>query len=274
MSNDLLLAVKENLKSIEKKQIQKQKQQGAIKSVLLMLGLTTFLYACSSLVSKNQVDTREFEEVRVQEILNDSVEEVPLVVDREVEVWMQGKNVVLSNKYRKIALNPLWTANLEINDPRKEALVEYLSKTYRKDSSYISEIVDMAYRASWVHNIDVTLILGIIATESSFRHDVSSPSSHGLMQVNRFWHLEKITYHGGHHTLFEPKHNIVMGSFILKEYLNQDRGNVRKALRRYNGLGKDNDYVDKVIYYKAKFDRICDSCKINLADISSEAYAN
>jgi soluble lytic murein transglycosylase-like protein len=64
------------------------------------------------------------------------------------------------------------------------------------------------------------------------------------MQVMPFW-LREI----GHpeDNLFDPRTNLRMGCTILKYYLDRSRGDVRRALNRYNGTRK-RKYSDKVLH--------------------------
>jgi len=81
------------------------------------------------------------------------------------------------------------------------------------------------------------LILAVIDVESRYdRFAISSAGAEGLMQIMPFW-LNEI----GHpeDNLFAIETNIRLGCAILKYYLNMEKGNLFRALARYNGsLGK------------------------------------
>ncbi|HET8700516.1 MAG TPA: transglycosylase SLT domain-containing protein [Nitrococcus sp.] len=82
-------------------------------------------------------------------------------------------------------------------------------------------------------------VLALIDVESRFnRFAISSAGARGLMQVMPFW-LEAI----GHpeDNLFHVQTNLRLGCTILRYYLDQEHGNLTRALARYNGsLGSDN----------------------------------
>jgi soluble lytic murein transglycosylase-like protein len=68
------------------------------------------------------------------------------------------------------------------------------------------------------------------------------------MQVMPRYHSRKIREIGGSHQLFDPAKNIHVGSRILVNYLKDHRGNLRRALLKYNGsLGTRSSFPDRVL---------------------------
>ncbi len=85
--------------------------------------------------------------------------------------------------------------------------------------------------------LDPQLLLALIQVESNFRkHAVSDAGARGYMQVMPFW-IGIIGNNGDR--LFELRTNLRYGCVILRHYLDIEKGNVFRALGRYNGsLGK------------------------------------
>ena len=85
--------------------------------------------------------------------------------------------------------------------------------------------------------LDPQLVLSVIQVESNFRkYAVSSAGARGYMQVMPFW-LDLIGTKD--HNLFHLRTNLRYGCLILRHYLDIERGNLTRALARYNGsLGK------------------------------------
>jgi soluble lytic murein transglycosylase-like protein len=85
--------------------------------------------------------------------------------------------------------------------------------------------------------LEPELVLALIDVESRYdRFAISSAGAQGLMQIMPFW-LDEI----GHpeDNLFHITTNIRLGCTILKYYLNREKGNLYRALARYNGsVGK------------------------------------
>lgn len=85
--------------------------------------------------------------------------------------------------------------------------------------------------------LDPQLVLGLIQVESGFRkHAVSSAGARGYMQVMPFW----VGLIGDpDQNLFHLRTNLRFGCTILRHYLDIEKGDLFRALGRYNGsLGR------------------------------------
>ena len=104
-------------------------------------------------------------------------------------------------------------------------------KTYRED--FLKTVQYEASRAG----LDPQMVLGLIQVESGFKkYAVSSVGARGYMQVMPFW-VKSIG--NKEHNLFHLKLNLRYGCTILRHYLDIERGDIYRALGRYNGsLGK------------------------------------
>lgn len=95
-------------------------------------------------------------------------------------------------------------------------------------------------------DLNPQLVLGLIQVESAFRqYAISSAGAKGLMQVMPFWQR----YIGSEeHNLFDVRTNLRYGCTILRHYNNVEKGNLYRALARYNGsLGSDK-YPNAVFF--------------------------
>ena len=93
--------------------------------------------------------------------------------------------------------------------------------------------------------LDPQLVLAVIQVESGFRkYAVSRSGARGYMQVMPFW-TGLIGQKG--HNLFNLRTNLRYGCVILKFYLDQEKGNLFRALARYNGSAGKSDYPNLVI---------------------------
>jgi len=82
--------------------------------------------------------------------------------------------------------------------------------------------------------LDPHLVLGLIEVESGFRpYAVSSAGARGLMQVMPFW--SGLIGDGNPAKLFDMRANLRFGCVILRHYLDLERGDLIRALARYNG---------------------------------------
>ncbi len=85
--------------------------------------------------------------------------------------------------------------------------------------------------------LDPQMVLGLIEVESGFRkYAVSQSGARGYMQVMPFW-TRSIGTRG--QNLFHLRTNLRYGCTILRHYLDIEKGNLYRALGRYNGsLGR------------------------------------
>jgi len=93
--------------------------------------------------------------------------------------------------------------------------------------------------------LDPQLVLGLIQVESKFRkYAVSKAGARGYMQVMPFW--TKLIG-DGQQNLFSLRTNLRYGCTILRHYLDIERGNMSRALARYNGTLGQSRYPDNVL---------------------------
>jgi len=90
------------------------------------------------------------------------------------------------------------------------------------------------------------LVLAVIDVESNFnRYAISRAGAMGLMQIMPFW-LDEIGKPGDN--LFDLKTNLRMGCTILRYYLDKEKGDLTRALARYNGSLGSHRYTKKVYH--------------------------
>ena len=121
--------------------------------------------------------------------------------------------------------------------------VEWLSSMSRRldirirdHQTRIALLKSVHYEASRA-GLDPQLVLGLIQVESGFKkYAVSRAGARGFMQVMPFW-VKLIGARGDN--LFHIRKNIRYGCTILRHYLDLEKGDLYRALGRYNGsLGK------------------------------------
>ncbi len=88
--------------------------------------------------------------------------------------------------------------------------------------------------------LDPQLVLGLIQVESGFKkYAISSAGARGYMQVMPFW----VKLIGDRNdNLFHLRMNLRYGCTILKHYLDMEKGDLYRALGRYNGSLGQPDY--------------------------------
>lgn len=114
-------------------------------------------------------------------------------------------------------------------------------------------IPDRTARIEFLHTVhyeatraglDPQWVLGLIQVESAFRkYAVSSAGARGYMQVMPFW--IKLIGHQDNN-LFHLRTNLRFGCTILRHYLDIERGDLYRALGRYNGSLGQPGYPNSV----------------------------
>lgn len=107
--------------------------------------------------------------------------------------------------------------------------------------SFLTSVHYEATRAG----LDPQMVLGIIQVESRFRkYALSRAGARGYMQVMPFW-VELIGE--DKQNLFNLRTNLRYGCTILRHYLDIERGNLFRALGRYNGTLGKSKYPEAVL---------------------------
>ena len=106
------------------------------------------------------------------------------------------------------------------------------------------DILKNVHREATRVGLQPELVLSVIQVESNFDNfAISWVGARGLMQIMPFW-LKEIGHPNDN--LFDIKTNLRFGCTILSYYLEVEKGNLFRALGRYNGsLGKAR-YPNKV----------------------------
>ena len=133
---------------------------------------------------------------------------------------------------------------------QQAAVAHWLSRRYRVAPEPISRLVQEAWHVGGRAGLDPTLILAIMAVESSFNPFAqSSVGAQGLMQVMTRVHDDKYEAFGGVHAAFDPVSNVRVGVQVLKECITR-AGGLEAGLRFYVGaanLAEDGGYATKVL---------------------------
>jgi hypothetical protein len=146
-------------------------------------------------------------------------------------------------------------ARATASDPKdlsraQAAVALWLARRYHVAPEPVSRLVQEAWTVGALVNLDPTLILAVMAVESSFNPFAQSPvGAQGLMQVMTKVHDDKYEAFGGSHAAFDPVTNLRVGVQVLKECIARS-GSLEAGLRSYVGAansGEDGGYAAKVL---------------------------
>lgn len=123
-------------------------------------------------------------------------------------------------------------------------LATYISQQYDVPMPNAEKIVYSTFAEASKKNLDPTLVLSLIHSESTFKQfSKSSAGAVGLTQIMPRVHRAKITeLLSGKTDIWSITGNIKVGTQILREYVDLAGGNVKKALQMYNGSSRDSKY--------------------------------
>ncbi len=141
-------------------------------------------------------------------------------------------------------------ANPDTLTRQQAAVAQWISRRYRVAPEPIARLVQEAWTIGQRAGLEPTLILAIMAIESSFNPFAqSSVGAQGLMQVMTKIHDDKYEPFGGNHAAFDPVTNLRVGVQVLKECISR-AGGLQEGLKYYVGaanLMDDGGYAGRVL---------------------------
>ncbi len=177
-------------------------------------------------------------------------------VETDALGWLQARHELRQPPPTPLELvDPVAAARATASDPREltrqqAQVAHWLARRYRVAPEPVSRLVQEAWQVGEKASLDPTLILAIMAIESSFNPFAqSSVGAQGLMQVMTKIHDDKYEAFGGTHAAFDPVTNLRVGVQVLKECI-QRAGSLEAGLRFYVGaanLPDDGGYAGKVL---------------------------
>ncbi len=178
--------------------------------------LTSLYFTCLLLLflsTHANASTQEKPDAALRQLLKESIAASDSFKDRfDAEVWLLDMSTRLSTK---------------IKDTKKRLHL-------------LRHIHYEATRAK----LSPQIVLAVIQVESNFdKYAISTAGARGLMQIMPFW-LKEIGNEND--DLFNIRTNLRFGCTILRYYLDKEKGNITRALARYNGSLGSYRYTTKV----------------------------
>ena len=144
---------------------------------------------------------------------------------------------------------------------QQASVANWLARRYRVAIEPVSRLVQEAWESGRRSGLDPTLILAVMAIESSFNPFAqSSVGAQGLMQVMTRVHDDKYEPYGGVRAAFDPVTNLRVGVQVLKECIAR-AGSLEAGLKFYVGaanLSDDGGYVGKVLAEQSHLKRVAE----------------
>ena len=180
-------------------------------------------------------------------------------LEAQTLAWLQARQEARAEPVAPV-VEPEWVEPQAVEratavDPKEltrqqAAVALWLARRYRVAPEPISRLVQEAWHVGPRSGIEPTLILAVMAVESSFNPFAqSSVGAQGLMQVMTKIHDAKYEAFGGVRAAFDPVTNVRVGVQVLKECIAR-AGSLEAGLRFYVGAGNgldDGGYAAKVL---------------------------
>lgn len=152
--------------------------------------------------------------------------------DEEMRLLLQD-TIIKANSFKDRFDAEVWLVDM---DKRLSRYVESPEERLR--------ILHLVHAESHRFELKPEMVLAVMHVESLFdRYAVSRVGAQGLMQVMPFWKEEIGT---SNDNLTDVATNIRYGCAILKTYLKREKGNMIRALARYNGSVGKTWYPERV----------------------------
>lgn len=142
--------------------------------------------------------------------------------------------------------------NLQAILKRKEKEDEFRKNAFNSHFPEYSEILSAVWEEAEKNDVNPNVILSIIETESNFNPNaVSWAGAHGLMQV-KFDVWKNNFGLQSPKELYDIRKNVEIGVKIYKHYKEKSKGDIEKALYRYNAgyMKIKSTYPNKVMSSK------------------------
>lgn len=170
---------------------------------------------------------------------------------QDYETLKEDARILMSNSLN----TDLAPKNSSFENPIVEALWidKHMDKVkrYSPDKTSREDLLKAVHYEAVRAGLEPEIVLGLMKVESGFnKYAISSVGARGLMQIMPFW----VKVIGSeNHNLFDIRTNLRYGCLILRHYLEIERGDMFRALGRYNGsLGKAK-YPDLVVMSANQF---------------------
>jgi soluble lytic murein transglycosylase-like protein len=144
--------------------------------------------------------------------------------------------------------------------PEQGRMARWLAGTYKVAPEPVAALVREAHLVGPKLKLQPTMILAVMATESSLHpFSQSAAGAQGLMQVMPKVHARRFDEHGGPMTAFDPLTNLRVGARVLHDCIKLTGGSVEDGLRFYLGGSRLDEalaaeYIAKVMALKARLE--------------------
>lgn len=169
---------------------------------------------------------------------------------QRAEGGVEGAPDILLAMAEPEAIQRATAANPAELNRQQAAVAHWIARRYSVAPEPVSRLVQEAWTLGQRAGLDPTLLLAVMAVESSFNPFAQSHvGAQGLMQVMTRVHHDKYAIFGGQNAAFDPVTNLRVGVQVLQDCIRR-AGSVAGGLKHYVGaanLADDGGYGAKVL---------------------------
>lgn len=142
-------------------------------------------------------------------------------------------------------------------DRRQKAVAAWLSRRYNIAPLAMDQLVSSAWQIGRQEQLDPTLLLAVMAVESSFNpYARGAVGATGLMQVKPTAGADVVAAGAAAAAAVDPTANVRLGAAALKDAIARG-GSLQAGLRMYVGSDASDDaYADRVLAERARLQAI------------------
>lgn len=166
--------------------------------------------------------------------------------------WLQQRHEVrVSDTPEGPAFDPVAGIDPATLTPQQGAVAQWLTRQYKVAPQPLALLVQEAWALGQRFGLDPTLILAVVAVQSSFNPLAQGTvGAQGLMHVVTADHDTKFEAFGGALAAFDPLANLRVGVVVLQDSVRRAGGSLPEGLRLYLGAGdpkREADTAERVL---------------------------
>lgn len=169
---------------------------------------------------------------------------------------------------KKVEFKIVYNESPDSNHKWFDNFVKKIRKHYNLPTSedFLQGLKEAIFGISKELDIDPLLLIAVIDVESDFRNIVGAAGEMGMMQIKKETAkmiAEKFGLkepeEGWEELIWNYKENIKLGAYYLKYLLDKFNGDLKKALKTYNGGRWKEKYAEKVLEVYEELKKLANS---------------
>lgn len=183
----------------------------------------------------------------------------------QVLAWLQERHEARGGEALDGPASALAASGAEaaVLTPQQGAVAQWLTRQYKVAHQPLAMLVQEAWALGQRFEMDPTLILAVVAVQSSFNPLAQgSLGAQGLMHVVTAEHDTKFEAFGGALAAFDPLANLRVGAVVLQDSVRRAGGSLPEGLRLFLEAGdpqREAALADRVLAEQARLRNVANA---------------